>query len=273
MLKQATKRIVFTFLIFFMSNTPSHNNQAPKTFSSSIPAAIVIGFALVAVAVYFKPGTSATAPPPSQADAGAPTPTAQRQGPQDNTAAAENIRPVSEADHILGDRSASVTLIEYSDLECPFCKRVHPTLQQILSDYDGQVRWVYRHFPLSGHRNAHAKAQAAECAAELSGNTGFFGFVDYLFADNGPSQTAPLAEADYAQIASRIGADAGQLQECAESGKYEEKVDADLADAAAAGGRGTPHTLIIGPSGEIFPVSGAQPYSAFASVVDQALQE
>lgn len=77
------------------------------------------------------------------------------------------FRAVSDEDHILGAKNATITIVEYSDLECPFCRRFHPTMQQVLKEYDGKVRWVYRHFPLTQiHPSAQAMALASECAAE-----------------------------------------------------------------------------------------------------------
>src|SRR3989344_533240 len=85
----------------------------------------------------------------------------------DNTGSPTKIafRPIDDTDHIRGDKNAPVKIIEYSDLECPFCKRFHPTLQQAVDEYKGKVAWVYRHFPLDAlHSKADKEAEAAECA-------------------------------------------------------------------------------------------------------------
>lgn len=91
------------------------------------------------------------------------------------------FRPVDpQRDHIRGSRDAPVTLLEYSDLECPFCKQFHTTLQRATQEYDGKVRWVYRHFPLDAlHSKARKEAEAAECAAAQGK---FWEFLDRLFA-------------------------------------------------------------------------------------------
>lgn len=88
-----------------------------------------------------------------------------------------------ETDHILGDKSARVAIIEYSDYQCPFCHRVHPTYQQIMEEYDGKVMWVFRHFPLSFHPEAMPLAIASECVATLKGNDAFWKFTDDLMAE------------------------------------------------------------------------------------------
>ena len=84
----------------------------------------------------------------------------------------KNVRPVSrERDHIYGNPDAVISLIEYSDFECPFCKRFHTTPKEIVDAYGGRVNWVYRHFPLAMHNpGAQKQAEASECANELGGN-------------------------------------------------------------------------------------------------------
>ncbi len=93
-------------------------------------------------------------------------------------------KPVDKDDHIRGSVDAKVKFIEYSDFECPFCKRHHPVMQKIVSAYSGNdVAWVYRHLPLvSIHPKAQPLAEASECAAELGGNDGFWAFADAVFA-------------------------------------------------------------------------------------------
>lgn len=95
----------------------------------------------------------------------------------------DKISPVSAADHIRGDINAPVKIIQYSDIDCPFCKRFHGTMQEVMDSYgkDGKVAWVMRHFPLTQlHPDAFNKAEASECVAELGGNDKFWKFVDTL---------------------------------------------------------------------------------------------
>lgn len=97
---------------------------------------------------------------------------------------AGTVAPIDfERDHILGDRSARVAIIEYSDYECPFCHRVHPTYKQIMDQYDGKVMWVFRHFPLAFHPEAMPLAIASECVASLKGNDAFWKFTDDVMAE------------------------------------------------------------------------------------------
>ena len=93
-----------------------------------------------------------------------------------------NVRQVTDSDHLRGDPKAKVKVVEFSDLECPFCKRFHVTMQQVIEEYDGKVAWIYRHFPLDSlHSKARKEAEASECAAELGGNDGFWAYIDKLF--------------------------------------------------------------------------------------------
>jgi len=93
-----------------------------------------------------------------------------------------NIDPVTQDDWIKGDKNAPISIVEYSDIDCPFCKRHHPTLDQLVEEYDGQVNWVYRHFPLDQlHPDARKKAEASECAGDQGGNEAFWEFLDLLY--------------------------------------------------------------------------------------------
>lgn len=94
-----------------------------------------------------------------------------------------NLRPVDATDKIAGNPNAQVTMIEYSDLQCPFCIQFHPTVKQIVSEYGDRIRFVYRHFPLSFHPNAKPFAVAVECANKLGGTQKFYDMVDTIFTD------------------------------------------------------------------------------------------
>ncbi len=98
-----------------------------------------------------------------------------------STDAQVTLPPITEQDYILGDKNATITIVEYSDLECPFCVRFHATQEAIMEEYAGQVRWVHRHFPLDFHKNAKEYAYAAECAGEIGGNDAFWNMIDYIF--------------------------------------------------------------------------------------------
>lgn len=188
------------------------------------------------------------------------------------------VRPVDQSDHVQGDPNAAVRLIEYSDFECPFCKSFHPTMQQIMEEYgkDGKVAWVYRHFPLDSiHSKARKEAQASECAAELGGNKAFWNFANNLF-EVAPSNNN-LDLAILPDIAQGIGLDRAKFEACLSGdergGKYADHIEADFQNAVAAGGTGTPFTVVVAANGKTFPINGAMPFAAVKEIVDLALAE
>jgi len=191
--------------------------------------------------------------------------------------AAGAVRPVSAEDHIRGTLDAPVVVIEFSDFECPFCKGFHQTMKELMGEYgeDGEIAWVYRHFPLDElHSKARKEAQASECANELGGNDAFWAFTDRLFEVTPSNDRLDLGLLSI--IAEEIGLDRDEFAACLEGdesgGKFAAHIEADYQDALASGGTGTPYTLVIGRTGEIFTVNGAQPYAAMKSIVDSALQ-
>ena len=199
---------------------------------------------------------------------------AQREQRETN-ARAGAMRPVSKVrDHIRGNPGAPVTLIEYSDFECPFCKRFHPTVKQVVGESNGQVKWVYRHFPLDELHpvKARKEAAAAECAAELGGNDAFWKFVDRLFELTASNNRTDI-DTVLPQIAREISLDKARFASCLASGRHDRRVEEDVQSAVASGGRGTPWTIIVSKSGKAFPLSGAQPYASVKQLVDLALQE
>lgn len=228
----------------------------------SIPGAIVLAGIVIAGAILFarapvqRPSASAT--PIVQPPVAVATPAA--------VLAKIEFRPVEPSrDHIRGDVNAPITLIEYSDLECPFCKIFHASLQQVLQEYPGKVRWVYRHFPLAQlHPKAAKEAEAAECAGDK-----FWEFVDGVFAVT-PSNDG-LDPAELPKIARRVGLDVPAFEKCVSDGAKTQLVQEDLADAEKAGGQGTPYTVIVGPNGETVPFSGAQPYPSLKAQIDALL--
>ncbi|MDO8482210.1 MAG: DsbA family protein [bacterium] len=154
-------------------------------------------------------------------------------------------RPVDLNDHILGNPNAPIIMVEYSDLECPFCKSFHKTMQSLMDVYgkDGKIAWVYRHFPLDIHPKAPKEAEATECAAEQGGNKAFWDYVNKIFEIT-PTNNG-LDHAQLPLIAGQIGLDVTAFQTCLDSGKYAEKVKADYADGLKAGVNGTPNTVLV----------------------------
>jgi protein-disulfide isomerase len=199
-----------------------------------VPASIIIAAIVIAGALFVV----------NKGDSPKPTNNGDNSGDKKEVAA--NMKPISEDDHILGNPDAEVIIVEYSDTECPFCKRFHETMHQITDEYgkDGKVAWVYRHFPLAQlHPKAHTEAQATECAFDQGGNTAFWSYTDKVY-DITPSNNG-LDLKELPKIAGEIGLDVTKFEKCLADGNNKKKVDDSLADAFASGGRGTPHNIMI----------------------------
>lgn len=242
------------------------NNQVtpsqPRNFSIpiNVPVAIIVAGALIAAAVYFKPASVGSNNAVNTNQPASEAPAAPLIGA---------FRAVDEqANHIRGPANAKVTIIEYSDLECPFCKRFHPTMLQVMKDYPNDVRWVYRHFPLDQlHQQAAAESNAAECAGEQGR---FWEFIDKIYEVTPSNDGLDLTKLP--EYAREVGvANITQFEQCVAENKYADYVNKDVADAEVAGGTGTPYSVIIGPNGKKLPIEGAQPYTAVKAAIDSLL--
>ncbi len=195
-----------------------------------------------------------------------PTPAAPAPAP-----AAGAVKPISAADHIRGNKNAKVTMVEYSDYECPFCKTFHPTIARLAGEYKDKVRWVYRHFPLSFHQNAQKEAEAAECVAEIAGNDAFWKFTDSIF-ERTRSNGQGFALADLPGLAAEVGANKAKFETCLNSGKYATPIQESIQAATGSGIEGTPGTIVLASNGQSKLVSGAVDYATLKSAVDSLLQ-
>jgi len=235
-----------------------------KQNNLAVPIAIVIAGAFIAGAVYWsaRGGDGVAVAPQPQAVAG-------------NIAGLENMNSIEDSDHIRGNPNSPVKIVEYSDMECPFCKRFHFTMQQVMDEYgkDGKVAWVYRHFPLDSiHSQARTEAVASECANELGGNDAFWKYTDRFFELTSSNNQTNIATV-LPQIAREIGLDEVKFNSCLASKKYDKHVQDDLDNATATGGNGTPWSIVVTASGKKYPLSGAQPYEAVKQLIELALQE
>ncbi len=163
-------------------------------------------------------------------------------------------------DPLLGAADAPITLIEFSDFECPYCRQWHEQVfSRLKQEYPTQVRFVYRDFPLIGvHANAKSAALAANCANEQGA---FWDYHDRLF-----QAAAGLGAEAYLQYARELNLNVNQFQNCLETAKYEQEVQGDYNYAANLGIRSTPTFFING-----IPLVGAQPYEVFKQVIDKEL--
>ncbi len=199
-----------------------------KNNSLSIPMAIVGAGIIIAIGIYLSnyKGTNPTI------------------GVEAIKTESIDIKPVSNADHILGNPDAPITVVEFSDLECPFCKQFETTMNSLMDTYgkDGKLAWVYRHFPVHPKR-AEKEAEASECVNELGGNNAFWKFTEGIFATT--SSDDNLDPAKLPIIAKNAGVDVSAFNTCLSSGKYYSLILSDSNDAKNAGAQGTPYSVII----------------------------
>ncbi len=235
----------------------------------NIPAAILLGSAVIAVSILVHGGVIKVGKPSRTL----PTSAQPTQAPSRPTQeSAQEVLPLQANDHVRGDKNARILLIEYSDLECPFCKRFHPTAKQAVSEYNGQVAWVYRHFPLDQiHSKADKEAEAAECAGELGGEDAFWKMTDKIYEVT-PSNNG-LNLDDLPKLASQIGLDENKFKACLDSGKYAAHVEEDYQGGIKAGISGTPGNILLDTkTGKNILVPGAVPFDSLKSSIDSLLK-
>jgi len=226
------------------SDTITIKKDALWKYSTFVLAGI-----LVILVIFFVLPSSGNSPTTGAVVGNQPAPTVPTQPSQVTATADDDAR--------IGSPNAPVEIIEFSDFECPFCARVAPTLKQIIAEYGDDVTLVYRDFPLTSiHPMAIPAAVAAECVRQQGGDEAFFQYHDKIFANQ-----QLLNQASLGQWAQELGYNL----DC-DNSELEKEVLKDLADATAAGGRGTPYFVING-----IPLSGAQPFSAFKTIIDAEL--
>jgi protein-disulfide isomerase len=249
-----------------------HHHPKPKTNKNIyiVPAAIIIAGALIAWGLFAQKNTNTM------------------KG-QDliNGALTEpeiEVAPVTNLDHIQGDKDAKIVLIEYSDLECPYCKVYHETVKKLFTEYEktNQVAWVYRHFPLSYgetalHKYAAKEAESTECVYELGGNTAFWKYTDSIYATTKSNDGLDLSTMP--ALAEAAGVDKVKFQACIDSGKYATKIKEAYDAGLKAGAEGTPYT-VIRYKGQFIPLVdeqgrglGALPYDVFKKIIDRMLAQ
>lgn len=236
----------------------------------STPVAILVGALIVSLSILLHGGiiklgkvTKTASTPTTQ-----PTPAPARPPTQ----SAQEVLPLQANDHIRGERSARILLIEYSDLECPFCKRFHPTAKQAVSEYKGQLAWVYRHFPLDQiHFKADKEAEATECANELGGEDAFWRMTDKIFEVT-PSNNG-LDLDSLPDLAAQVGLDRNKFKSCLDLGKYASRVEEDYQGGIKAGITGTPGNILLDTkTGKNILVPGAVPFESLKSSIDSLLK-
>lgn len=229
---------------------------------TSIPLAILVAAAMVSGSIlYIGSGSLPSAQigdSVAQEDQAAPTPVVVK-NPNDL---------FSKADAVIGSDKAKVTIVEFSDFQCPFCRVFfNDTYGQIKKEYidTGKVRLVFRHYPLPFHDAARPSALAAACAQEQGK---FWQMHDKMFAEQAKKGTGTVAYGvpELKAWAAQVGVNTSQFNSCLDSEKYASRVDTDTADGSKYGVSGTPSFFI---NGEL--LVGAQPFAQFKAAIDAAL--
>lgn len=240
---------------------PFNLNLNALLVGALVIGAFVIGSLWTKVQYLEKGGVAGTAN--NAPAAAAPQP----QAPQ----AAAQKPEVTNADWYRGGKNAKVVMVEYSDLECPFCKSFHPTMLQVMKDYGDKVKWVYRHYPLSFHANAQKEAEASECAGKIGRNEAFWKYTDAIF-ERTTSNGTGFALDKLTPLAKELGLNESSFKQCLDSGEMAQKVKDQMAKGTAEGVTGTPGTIIIDAKGDTQLVPGALPFEQIKPMIDKALQ-
>jgi len=247
MYKQAT--VAFNKNILMKTNTQAQNRYG-------VPIAIVVAGLLIAGAVFWTGSSGSVASNTAEDIKGGQ--------PSSHPAQAGGFRMPDETDHVRGNPDAKIVVVEFSDFECPFCGRLHPTLTRVVEEND-DVAWVYRHFPLNSHTNAFSAAVASECIDQAGGNDVFWDFADTAFANQ-----RQLGDRFYRGFVQEAGIDAGVFEICLNNKAVAEGVQQDLDEVIAVGGRGTPYVVVVTPTGKLMPFSGALSFEQVMNVIEQA---
>lgn len=242
------------------------------------PIAILLGAVIIAIGIFVsinRSGTNSIGKDSATNTIGTDS-GASGDAPQvDSPKAVTNI----DDDPILGNRdTAKIAIVEFSDYECPFCKRYQEqTRDEIVSKYvdSGDAIMVYRDFPLSFHNPlATDEAMAAECVQDLAGNDKYFQYSKSIF-NTTQSNGKGMERSKLFDLADNIGVDGKKIESCVDSGKFAEEINKDIEDGGNAGVTGTPGFVIgvLSDNGSVdgVNVSGAQPFSVFEQVIEEQL--
>lgn len=223
-----------------------------------IIASFLLG-ALYTKVSYLEKGGAAN--PPSQAQQGTNPP------PNSQTQPTPGAKVSVDTGHfpVLGNKDAKVTIVEFADFQCPFCEKwFKDTEPSLIKDYvnTGKVKFAFRQYAFLGQESTWA-AEAAECANEQGK---FWDYHNYLYDHQGPENSGTFTKDKLIGFAGDLGLNTNQFSSCLNSDKYSKNVSDDLSAGQKAGVTGTPTAFIDGQ-----PLVGAQPYSAFKTIIDQEL--
>lgn len=172
---------------------------------------------------------------------------------------------IREDSNVKGSKDAKVTIVEFGDFQCPACGAAHPVVTQIVGEYEGKVKFVFRNFPLNIHKNAELAAEAAEAAGAQKK---FYEMHDMLYDNQADWSESDKALDKFVEYAKELKLDVDKFKKEVQEHKYKEKVQKDLSDGAAAGVNSTPTFYINGVMH-----SGVLPYNEFKAKVEEELKK
>jgi protein-disulfide isomerase len=190
----------------------------------------------------------------------------------------DKVPTFNEFDHYRGTKDAEIIMITYSDYECPFCNRWHPTFNSLIEKYGDQITFVYRHFPLSFHAHADTLAQASECIADYTGEEAFWQFTDKVYEKMSDQsifttegEKSVITENTILTMAANAGASQNEIQECLDTKEKADVVSKMVSGATSAGIGGTPSTIIISKKAGRELVPGAIPLTEVEAMLEKHL--
>src|SRR3989344_5600993 len=228
------------------------NDRQPNS-QQQIAGAILLAGIMIAGAILLKGGDQA--------------PTTSGSVTNNATDTAFLGKPVSSDDHILGNPKAKIVIVEYSDLECPYCKVFHNTMHKVIEN-NSDVAWVYRHYPIPQlHPKAFKEAEATECAFEQGGNDAFWSYADRVFEITASNDK--LDPAELPKIAEYIGLEIASFNHCLQTNGRTAEVQADIDDGCKAGVSGTPSSFILVKGKQVGTIPGAQSYETIMQQLEK----
>lgn len=179
----------------------------------------------------------------------------------------EVLQKIIDESYIYGEKDTPITWLEFSDLECPYCAKLHNagTIEAVFENYDGQINKIFHHFPLDFHQNAQTAGEILECVWELSGSDNFYALIKSAYTDEVSDKDSLLTKAE------ELGVNKADIETCLDEGRYTQKVKEQMQEWASLFGiTGTPGNILINTeTGEYEVISGAFPTEAFIEVIDK----
>lgn len=184
-------------------------------------------------------------------------------------------REFKDEEFLSGNKNKKIILVEYSDLECPYCKKFHSeTIPKILEKYKDKIGLAYRHFPLTIHPKALKESEATLCVRSIGGNTAYANYINKIFENTQGNNSL-----DYnllPKFASELNIDITKWNNCMATSTYKEQVQNDLNDGLQVGVQGTPNTFVLIKNGEEYKIltiiNGARDEKYVSSIIEQALK-